>query len=533
MLPFTFVDKIKNKRYKCGLFLADEKTGENILKENNFAFKFDYIYYTKTFSAYIPNGNSSENMSLEFHKGSGKKIIDSQAHTRYTLDINFATPFILLDDNDEITYPFGCITVGTFKSKLQLSKFSMSADTSKIFSKLKLPICGIENESLIKKISKQSGVDITPLINYYKKLVKSDCYNFAEVPITVLNNYIEAYKCIPNFKVCINNGLTDSYNWLKYTMPTIRKKAKEAVAVLGNTPINTFPSYVLSRFKGKPDKGCEKNIISLYKLGFREEDYNTFDKLFGKYSDNFIKHFFSLYDFMNDGRHIYTPSDILSMIGSDKSECQDFFIRYNIIVKNINDINRNRIFPVPDSLMLEVKNAIKRHCLISSYERIYDSLTDFYLSTFDLAYKQFPELTFPEDASLTDGTKIFRINNRDEIDDSKRKLLGDNYNNLKKGDIVFFLKDIVYVKGNDKVFLYGGIANVIDNRFFLNGLVESFSSYNSDYAWEHSSLLFDSNLGETAYAREYCAKDFIQEIKVCLNKYLFEPYAKTRIKSIF
>ena len=190
MLPFTFVDKIKNKRYKCGLFLADEKTGENILKENNFAFSIGYNSYSKAVSAFIPNGNSSENMILNRYIGDVKKIIDRNARSKYVLDISFDTPFILLNDNDEIAYPFSCVVVGTFKSKFNFSKFLLSTDTAKIFSKLKLPICEIEDESLIKRISEQSGVDISPLINYYKKSINPDCYNFPEISVMALNNYI-------------------------------------------------------------------------------------------------------------------------------------------------------------------------------------------------------------------------------------------------------------------------------------------------------------------------------------------------------
>lgn len=512
MIPFTFTDQY-NRKYKVGVALLDRESGKNILTLDNFAFLGCLMYSPTKYYLLVPgNQGSSDNLTVT-------TVSKLQDYSFATLDtgkrvrVIRCEDFIELDENDEIMYPFKSVRISFRPSSGLLcnENASISSDFPSI------PIYAIEQGSLIKRIEELENVDIRPIIKLYKEKEPKS----SSVPAEHLKTYISAYKTIPEFRKCVENGVGEIKYWIRYSLATVKNKSKEMLKLFNDK--ETIPTYVKSIIDKNNRKDGEKNILELYNLGFKEDDFSLYIKLIGSFANTYVQRFTDLYNFVNDNNQEspkYSVSDVLKMTGKNKTASRKFFTQFNSIESNLSISNKSSLLDITE-LENMIKSSIVNGTFVENADAIRAEIENFDKKSEEYSLRQYPKLTVPNDFFDYDFD-IYRIKDIKDIKSNQEKEMWYKLfpwcRKLKEGEIAFF------VKKDNEHFL--GIANLINQEFDLCCLHVHPCS-NSIYL----SKIVDRNK-PCGYFGKHLDNYFLEKLQSCLSKYFYEPFAKIRLKSL-
>lgn len=510
MIPFTFVDKY-NRKYKVGVTLPNIESGKNDLTPDNFAFLGYAMYSPKKYYLLVPgNQNSSDNLTVT----TVSKLQDYYSATLDTgkrVKIIRFEEFIELDENNEIMYPFRSVRV-SFRPERELFCNENTAINS-----VWLPIYAIEQGSLIERIKELENVDIRPVVKLYKEKEPK----FSSIPAKYLETYISAYKNIPEFRKCVENGVGEIKYWIKYSFATIKNKSKEMLKLFDNK--ETLPTYVKSNIDKNNKRDGEKNILELYNLGFKEDDFSLYTKLIGSFANTYVRRFTDLYNFVNDNNKEspkYSVSEVLKMTGKNKTASRKFFTQFNSIQSNLSFYNKYSLLDITE-LENMIKSSIINGTFVENADAIRTEIENFDKKSDEYSLRQYPELTVPNDFFDFDFD-IYRIKDIKDIKSNQEKEMWDKFHpffcKLKEGEIALFIK-----KDNEH---FLGIANLINQKFDLYCL-HSHPYYNNIIL----AKIVDANK-PCGYFSEHLDNHFIEKIQSCLSKYFYESFVKIRLKSL-
>lgn len=517
MIPFTFINQ-NGENYKVGVFLIDNDTGRNILTPNNFVFYGAQTYSPAIYYLLVPkNQNLSVNLSVtvvnKLEDNYTKAVLDNGKKVN-VVGLYHYRNFIELDENNEIMYPFKSIAVS-----FSLAKGLDCKEKTKGFEMTPIPIYAIEEGSLIQRIKDLTDVDICPIIRLYKEKKPKSSVIYAGY----LENYILAYKSIPEFRKCVENNIGEIKDWVKYSLTTIKNKSKKMNKLLENKGGSSLPAYVKSYMTDNNVKDGEKNILELYNLGFTEDDFSLCKKLIGSFANTYVQRFLSLYDFVNDNNREnpqYSVSEVLKMTGKNKTASRKFFTQFNSVQSNFHISSKYSLLDITE-LEEMIKSSIVNRTFVENLGAIRTEIENFDKKTEEYSLRQYPQLTIPDDFFEYDFD-IYRLKDiKDIVLDQERKmwykLLPWN-RKLKEGEIVFF------VKKDDEPFM--GIVNLINQRLDLYCL-QSYRPFINPALVK----IVDKN-EPCGYFNEHLDTNFLEKLQSCLSKYFYEPFAKIRLKSL-
>lgn len=213
-------------------------------------------------------------------------------------------PFLQLsEDKSTLAYPFGFYFIE------MPSNFTGNNQMLLSCKRLQNSVRGVMSidrfdEKLIKHIQDIDGVDITPYIDFHKKHL-SGFY----ITVSLLYKFIKHYSTISEYKQCVDLNFSEALTWCKYSVQTVKKKSAEALKSIDLS--SSYPQYVQDLLQENINKQG-LNIISLYKLGFKEEHFKLFKKIFKSYNKLSYDRFLTLYIFLSE----YSDCNVLENIFS-------------------------------------------------------------------------------------------------------------------------------------------------------------------------------------------------------------------------
>lgn len=411
--------------------------------------------------------------------------------------------FPVLAEHCQIKYPFKFICNLTFHEATGNFEFDVMEKAPFLCT---APRDAIFNEGFVKKVLDYSGVDISSLKDKYGQ--RDYCND--ETPLANINpieGYVKACSQSKEFRECIEKGIKSAYEWVFHTMPTIKKKAKAALTAYKDNSIDTLPEFVRKYISENIAKDGEKNIVSLYSLGFTEADFKAYKRIFK--------------NFGNVGYGRYTDFDKFLKVNHDKP--LDAFQVLDIIKFNTKP---NAGCSVADffSTFNSIQNA-KKYENIDLENKFYESAVcgalpndrgSFFTELNILRTKkknemlaQYPELVFPDNDFLP--IKFKRIFN------------------LKD----FMINSFFRFKKNTILFLF----SLRDKEMCLEIDLDSqsykiYSLVQSSFGTQYTALLYGDGKKQ-GYFSQYMTDADIKIIDSMLSEYIFEKYLENKFTSVF
>lgn len=225
--------------------------------------------------------------------------------------------FFEVDDNNNVIYPF---------VPYYICFPSTDADVIKLRKKEVnniIPIEILSLNSVKDTIKKETGVSIVPLINSLQQIS-----SYSSISGKDVDNYIKFYNQFPTFKKCCDIGTNEISLWVTLSVKTMAKKMQEIDNILKDIVIDDIPDYVKYLLKTEFFQNISKNILFFYKIGFNEQDFKDFKRIFKSFGQSSCTRFMLIYNLcerFDSGK--YSVADILSIIQKNISLEQNSSVR--------------------------------------------------------------------------------------------------------------------------------------------------------------------------------------------------------------
>ena len=517
MIPFKlfcndFYTRV-DQYVKIGISLGNEED-DNQLTCDNFAFEVQHNYDWKT---------KIHSRMLVLTDGTIHKISETKSEGCEKAEIGgkeyFCVPvpsiFPVLDESDNIKYPFEGLRINFDNTTKKFLTLTLTPTSSSIRF-VPLPQNELFKPEMVKKIKERSGVDISRL--------KGSKYSLYAKGVL---EYIDCYSHIEEFRECIDKGIKSAYDWIFYSFATVKKKAKEALAQLGDITTNDLPSYVKSHIEEDKSKDSEKNILSLYRRKFTEEDFKTYRKIFRNFGNVGNKRYECFESFVLRflGNNV-PPKEVLYYITLNtakgrKFSVAEFFNRFEFF--------ENKKICEHIDVEEEMANAIFAGDFNVKKEEIWQRADELKQLMQANAYCQYENIDLSDVNQWDFSVAIFRIKGKQDIPGhfSDSGVASDIL--VPDTDEIAFILNTYSTfsdeEGMDKYL----IVNLNKQIFRIYGLVEL--AYSEK---KYLGLLYrsDDSQKKTEYFDKYMTEDDIREIKKFLTKYVYPKYVRQRINSM-
>lgn len=525
MIPFNLKcynkDTGVDEYVKIGLFLQNPEDDNNLACDN-FVFETDIKYNfgattTATVTVVLTDGTTHKKYEM-IGEGHAKTVeIDSKKY--FVLDSHVKFP--VLDDNNDIRYPFEILSIRYDSNNNRF--IGVIGKVQEFYCNITFPQDEIFKPEIIEKVKKISGVDISSIKERYIMRYSENKF----VNIRMLQNYIDCYSEIKEFRECIEKGIESAYRWVVYKPETIKKKAKEALSQLGDNTINDLPLYIKEYIEKDKAKDSEKNILSLCRKKFSEEDFKTYKKIFrnfGNVGNKRYEHFESfVIHFLGSN---VPPKEVLHYITLNttkgkKFTVAEFFNRFEFfenkkICEHI-DVEEKMASAIFAGDFNVKKEEIRQRA---------DELKQLMIAN---AYRQYEDIDLSDVNQWDFSMAIFRIKGKQDIPGHFLNSVFDSGVLVPDTDEIAFILNTYSTSSNEEGMDKYLIVNLSKQIFRIYGLVEL--AYSEK---KYLGLLYrsDDSQKKTAYFDKYMTEDDIREIKKILAKHVYPKYVRQRINSM-
>lgn len=412
--------------------------------------------------------------------------------------------FPVLDEHNQIKYPFSFIGCLLFNENKNTFEFDVIEN---LFYGCDIPRDTAFDEGFVKKVLDYSGVDISSLKNRYGSRYSYDKQYSYLISVRAIDGYVSAYSQSKEFRECIDKGIESAYEWVFNTLPTVKKKAKEALKAYKDNSIDTLPEFVRKYISKNNAKDGEKNIVSLYSLGFTEADFKAYKRIFK--------------NFGNVGYGRYTDFDKFLKVNHDKP--LDAFQVLDIIKSNTGS---NTGCSVADffSTFNSIQNA-KKYENIDLENKFYESAVcgafpndrgSFFTELNLLRTKkknemlaQYPELVFSDNDFLPiEFKRIFNL----------KDFMINSFFRFKKNTILFSFS----LRGKEMC-----LEIDLDSQSY-----KIYSLVQSSFGTQYTAVLYGDGKKQ-GYFSQYMTDADIKIIDSMLSEYIFEKYLENKFTSVF
>lgn len=509
MLPFKIscYDKTdgKFKDLNIGLFLNNED--DSILKSDNFAFKVSASYdwnSKKSNCCFVVTDGKVHNIYNNRIASSSEKTISLKRKEYYIID-NRIFSFPVLDNENNIKYPFDIVSLNF---DTNANRFFVIHD----INRCRLPASMIFEQSLIKRIKEYSGVDISVLNNTdFLSDARFD-NGCAMIGMHLLQTYINSYSDIKDFRECINRGVKSAYGWLYYSDSTIKKKAKEALKEYKDNSFETLPDFVQKYISDSRVKDGEKNVLSLYNLGFSENDFICFKKMFKNFGNTSYNRYVQLYNFLNNNcNRPIGVSEALSYILLNTKKGKNCTVAYFFSTLDSFETTNKR---ENINLEKEIFEAIIEGNFKSESLIISDKIIKIREKNKIEMLNQYPEINLSE--FPYSPLNILRINSKEDVPNGVL-IPGTD-------EILFCFDNSCYSSAEEKTKYL--LVDLNRQSYKIYGFVKSI------YSNPYLALLY-SNGEKQGYFNNYMLDRDIYIINNILSKYVFPQYIESKVCNIF
>lgn len=529
MIPFNLKcyneDTGVDEYVKIGLFLQNPEENKELVCDN-FVFETNIKYNygataTAAVTVVLTDGTTHKKYEII---GNHAETVEIESKKYFVL--NSQVKFPVLDDNNDIKYPFEILSIRYDSNN---NRFIGVIGKVQEFYNITFPHDEIFKPEIIEKVKKISGVDISSIKErYIMRMRYSENYSenkFAN--IRMLQNYIDCYSEIKEFRECIKRDIKSAYDWVCYTSATVKKKAKEALAQLGDNTINDLPSYIKEYIEKDKAKDSEKNILCLHRKKFSEEDFKTYKKIFKNFGNVGNRRYENFESFVMRflGNNV-SPKEILYYITLNTAKGKKFTVAHFF-----NNFELFKIKKKYENIDVEkdVADAIFAGNFGADAEKICSKVEEIRQVRVNESYRQYESI----DLSGTDQWDMpmvtFRVKERKDIPKLFSRECKFNGALVPKTDeIVFVLNTHSNFSFEDDMDKYL-IVNLREQTFRIYGLIETAYFFPSKYV----GLLYNTKEGKTGYFDKYMTDKDIKLINKMLTEYVYPKYINQKINDIF
>ena len=530
MIPFNLKcyneDTGVDEYVKIGLFLQNPEDNKKLVCDN-FVFetniKYNFGATTTAITVVFTDGTTHQKYEM-IGKGHAKTVeIESKKY--FVLDSNIKFP--VLDDNNNIKYPFEALSIRYDTSN---NRFIGKINTIQNFpySNIHFPQDEIFKPKIIEKVKKISGVDISPVKERYTMGYSENKL----INVHMLRKYIDCYSGIEEFRECIEKGIESAYRWVVYKPETVKKKAKEAFTQLNDiniTNVSDLPSYIKKYINDDKSKDSEKNILSLCRKKFSEEDFKTYKKIFrnfGNVGNKRYEHFESfVIHFLGNN---VSPKEVLNYIVLNTSKDKnctvaEFFNRFEFF----ENAKKYRQIDVEE----EMAKTILSGDFKSNLEALNAEVDTIEKLRVKAAFKQYPDIDFSEADDWPNSMAMFRLKDESDLTDRFKQYL------LRYGGLIS-TRDILPVE-DEICFIFNSRSFYSDEKDMDKFLKVDLSNQSFKiYGFitnEYLALLYNdkSSQKKQGYFSMYMTDKDIATIEKLLSEYIYPKYINKKFDQVF
>lgn len=535
MIPFNLKcyneDTGIDEYVKIGLFLQNPEENKELVCDN-FVFETNIKYnYGTTTTAAVTVVLTDGTMHKKYEMiGEGHaKTVEIESKKYFVLDSHIKFP--VLDDNNDIRYPFEVLSIRYDTSH---NRFIGKINTIQNFTYFNIQFSQDEifKPKIIEKVKKISGVDISSVKEKYtmKYTMRYSENKFAN--IKMLQNYIDCYSEIKEFRECIEKGIESAYRWVVYKPETIKKKAKEAFTQLNGiniANISDLPSYIKKYINDDKSKDSEKNILYLFRKKFSEEDFKTYKKIFRNFGNVGNKRYENFESFVIHflGSNV-PPKEVLNYIVLNTSKDKnctvaEFFNRFAFF----ENAKRYRKIDVEE----EMAKAILSGDFKSNLEALNTEVNKIETLRIKAAFKQYPDIDFSEAEDWSNSMAMFRLKDESDLPDRFKQYLSRYRGLLSTRDILPAEDEICFIFNNRSFY-----SDEKDMDKFLkvdlsNQSIKIYGFITNEYL----ALLYNdkSSKKKQGYFSQYMTDKDIATIEKLLSEYIYPKYINKKFDQVF
>lgn len=424
----------------------------------------------------------------------------------YFIRIRCNSRLVEVDSNNHIIYPFKFYDITT--NGKSGSDINISIVSSVLHHTKMVAVEFLEQPTVVSDILTETSVDISN----YVKILKSQ--NFSYIHVDRLSKYINLHSKIPEFRRCINLGIPDTVDWVGLKEPTIKKKSVTICKLLDVNLGDNIPDYIRSFFGETRCTHHTDNLISLHNLGFTENNFKLYIKLFTNFGTTHFSRFMMIYDMHRKYQGNTDIDRILDIVkhNSDKGHRKSvpaFFATLSYYQRASDTIQS-----LGEEFMKKAYNFICNDFLTDDiYNALYEEIKTENNKNFYELFCQYPDIDFNNDY-------LQRITCFDDLSSDWKSLFCrysfanwtfDYIDALEpqKDEILFILKD------NDS----------IEQQFLIKVNLNS----KSFRAYELTTSRF-----ETLYSRDKSIEEkFNTYLSRIFNRFIFPVYIEKTLKEMF
>ncbi len=534
MIPFNLKcyneDTGVDEYVKIGLFLQNPEDNKKLVCDN-FVFETNikYNYSTPTAMVTVALTDGTTHKKYKMIGNGHAKTVEIESKKYFVLDSLIKFP--VLDDNNSIKYPFEALSIRYDTSH---NRFIGKINTIQNFpySNIQFPQDEIFKPKIIEKVKKISGVDISSVKERYTMGYSENKL----INVHMLRNYIDCYSEIKEFRECIEKGVDNAYRWVVYKPETVKKKAKEVFAQLNNISIaniSDLPLYIKEYIENDKSRDGEKNILSLYRRKFTEEEFKTYKKIFknfGNVGNKRYEHFESfVIKFLGNNA---SPKEILYYITLNTAKgkgCSpaDFFCSFEIFE------NKKKYENI--DVEEEMAKAIFAGEFKAKKENINARVAEIKQFMSFEAFRQYGNVDLSSIDQWDLPMVAFRIKEQKDVPKLFSRECEFNRSLIPKTDeIVFILNTHSNFSFEDDMDKYL-IVNLREQTYRIYGPVET--NYSRS---KYIGLLYDTKgdrtgykEGKAGYFDRYMTDNDIKLINKMLAEYVYPKYIGQKVGEIF